>query len=155
LDVRSMLRIETRAITVGGPVHGTTVELLDGEGNVIGRAPLRFVATRAACGCGCKDAGEATDGLVHAYLRDHEGTAGVRVVREGSELWSRKATRSVPEIRDLSAECEGDNLRVRWQASTSDEYPPHYFMRWSADHGATWQALAINLPKDKAVVPLT
>src|SRR5262249_39332027 len=114
LDVRSMLRIETRAVTVGVPVHGTTVEVLDGEAKVIRRSPLRVVATRAACGCscGCKGTGEATDGLVHAYLRDRKDIASVRVVREGSELWLRKATRAVPQIRDVFAECEGDTLRV-------------------------------------------
>jgi len=76
-------------------------------------------------------------------------------MREDNELWSRRATASLPQVRDVSTELAGEDLRIRWRASTSDEYPTHRNVRWSADDGATWHALCVGLPEDEAIVPLT
>jgi len=154
LEVNSLLRLETRAVATGTQVLGTTVELLNEDGIVIGQTPLRQIEGRACgCGCGCTEQGGTTR-LVYAYLPERDGIAAVRVVRDGSELWSRRAPQLVPEVGDLSAECEEDTLRVRWRAVASDEYPAHHVLRWSSDDGATWQLLATGLQESEASVPL-
>lgn len=45
-------------------------------------------------------------------------------------------------------------LQLRWQTTASDAYPLERTVRWSADEGARWQALAIKLDEDAAIAPL-
>jgi hypothetical protein len=158
LEIRSVLRIETGPVSVGHDVAGTAVELLDKQGEVMERASLRRVGLHPGCGCGCgggyggHGSGPAS-GLVQALLSDHERIASIRVMREGKELWSRRATAKAPRISKVSAELDGDDLRVRWQTTASEQHPTERHVRWSADEGRTWQALAVALPKDEAIVP--
>ncbi|MGH6636376.1 MAG: hypothetical protein ACRED0_09690 [Gammaproteobacteria bacterium] len=144
LEIRSVLCIQTGPTATGRQVLGTAVELLDEQGQVIERAPLLRVALHASCGCGCGD-GESgpASGLIQALLPDRERIGALRVMRKDEELWVRRATAAPPRVGEVSAEIDGENLRVRWQASASDEYPTERAVRWSADDGRTWQALAV------------
>lgn len=154
LEIRSVLRVQTGPTAVGQRITGTTVELLDEQGQVIDRAPLLRVALHATCGCSEGESGPPS-GLVQALLPDDERIGAIRVMRGENELWSRRATTESPRIGEVSAELDDDNLRVRWQTSAADENPTERVVRWSADNGHTWQALAVALPEDEALVSLT
>lgn len=53
VEIRSVLRLDTGPTPVGRRLKGTSAELLDEHGEVIERAPLRWMSTQASCGCGC------------------------------------------------------------------------------------------------------
>ena len=53
----------------------------------------------------------------------------------------------------MTADVEGDTLHVRW-SSSSTENEVVLAVRWSADDGRTWQALAMMLQEDEAYAPL-
>ncbi len=156
VDVRSVLRLETGPTLAGERLPGIMVELLDEQGEVLERAPLRRMGAQASCGCGGggSHGGEPPAGVVQALLPDSARGASLRVVREGEELWSRRAPSDPPTVREVHAEVDGDEVRVRWRASASDAYPIERVVRWSADDGHTWQMLALDLREDEAVVPL-
>jgi hypothetical protein len=155
LEIRSVLRLQTRHVAAGRQLPDTAVEMLDEQGQVIERAPLSRVRLHPSCGCGCGEGeGGPASGPVQALLPDREGIAALRVVREEKELWSRRATAEPPRVGGVNAEIEDDRLRVRWQAFVSDQYPTERAVRWSADDGRNWQALAVALSGDEASVPL-
>lgn len=156
LEFRSVLQLRTGPVASGCQVTGTIAELLDETGEVLERIPLLRVSLQAGgCGCGCGGGGNSgTSGLVQALLPDREGIAAIRIMREGKELWSRRRTSESPRIDEVSVEVADEELRIRWHAHASDEYPTERAVRWSADDGRTWQALAVALSEDEAVVPL-
>lgn len=154
VDVRSVLRLETGPIAAGQRLEGVFAELLDAEGVVLARAAMRRMATYAGGGCGCGPVDSADDppsGLVQGFLPDREG-AVLRVVREEEELWSRRAPDDSPRVEEVSAELDGDEVRVRWSASLAEEHPAERAVRWSTDDGRSWQALALALAEDEATV---
>jgi hypothetical protein len=156
IEIGSVLRLETGPTPGGERLEGTYVELLDGEGNRLERAPLRLMAVQASCGCGGAGAhGEKpTAGVVQALLPDPGEGAALRVVRGDEEIWSRRAPSERPEVDGVEAEVEGDELRVRWRAAASDEHGIERAVRWSADDGRSWQTLTLLLHEDEAVVPI-
>jgi hypothetical protein len=154
VEIRSVLRLETGPAPSGEALRGTMVELLDELGGVLERAPLRRMAAQASCRCGGSHGGESSAGIVQALLPDTGRSATLRVVRDGEELWIRQAPSEVPEVRDVAAEVDGDEVRVRWRAWASDEYPTERVVRWSSDDGHTWRMLAIDLREDEAIVPV-
>lgn len=156
IEIRTVQRLRTRSTTVGNEIPGVTVQLLNEQGQVIERAPLLHIAMRASGGFGDRDSeNEPTSELIEAYLPDHQRVNALRVMREDQELWSRHATTQPPRISDVSVELDGENLRIRWQAFTSREYPTQRVVRWSSDDGQTWQALAVALVEDEALIPIS
>lgn len=155
IEIRSVMRLETRPSVSGERIPGTFVELLDANLGVLERVPLRRMLTQASCGC-CKGShgGEPPTGLVQAILSDTDAGATLRVVVNDKEIWTRQATSGPPTISDLWANVENDKLYTRWQTSASDAYPIERFLRWSADEGKSWQALAVKLDEDAATVPI-
>ena len=124
------------------------------------RAPLLRVGLHP-CGCGCAGNGGCDEratglvtGLVQAILPEHEAIGAVRIIRGETEVWSRRATAEPPRISDVSAELDGETLRIRWQAWVSDQYAAERAARWSRDDGRTWEALAVRLFEDEAIVPV-
>lgn len=158
IEIRSLMRLETGPAAGGERIAGTFVELLDANYGVLQRVPLRRMATQASCGYGggCDGSGghghEPPSGLVQALLPDVEGGYVLRVMRDGNEFWSRQATSEAPSIYDVRADVDGSQLVVGWQTSASDAYPIERVVRWSADDGRQWQALAVKLDEDVAVV---
>ncbi len=118
------------------------------------RAPLRKMTVWANCGCGESHGEEPDEGIVQALLPDPGRGAVLRLVRNGEELWSRQAPQGQPEVMEVTAAVEGDNLYVRWSCSTSDNYLVERAVRWSSDDGRTWQALAVMLQDNEAIAPL-
>jgi hypothetical protein len=160
IEIRSVLRLATGPTANGERIPGTTVELLDGNGGVLQRVALRRMPTQASCGCGCGGGGSHGDepptGLVQALLPDDGDSQGVvlRVMAGETVLWSRDASPTPPTISDLSAVVDNDELYVRWQTSSSTDQTIERVVRWSDDEGASWQALAIKLEENLAVVPI-
>jgi hypothetical protein len=157
LEIRSVLRLVSGPTPVGRRVHGTVAELLDEQGDVLERAPLRWAALEATCG-GCTDGehAEPPEGIVQALLPDPDRVASLRVVRDGEELWSRRAPSQALSMGEVTADVEGPTLRLRWSiGSSADDYPLERVVRWSADEGRTWQALVVGLTEDEAAVPLS
>jgi hypothetical protein len=156
VDIRSVLRLKTGPTLVGERLHGIAVELLDAQGQVLGRAPLRRMMAQA-CGCGCAGelGDEETSGVVQALLPDPGEGVTLRVVRDGEAVWSRQAPSEPPTVNELNAVVEGDDLHVRWTASAAaDANALERFVRWSGDDGQTWQMLTLDLSQDEAVVPV-
>jgi hypothetical protein len=159
VEVSRVLRMTTGPTTNGRRLEGMTAELLDGNGEVIGRAPLRWTTAHAegGCGCGCggRDPNGPPSGLFHAMIPDPgNGVSVIRVVHDEKELWSRGAPVRAPSVEDVAAKIDDGVLRVRWRASAVDSYQIERAVRWSADDGATWQVLAVALREDEAIVPV-
>lgn len=153
IEIRSVMRLETGPTASGERIAGAVVELLDANLGVLQRAPLRRMATQASCGC-CGGGGHSDEpptGLVQALLPDADGST-LRVMVNDKELWVRRAPSQPPTISDVSAVVDKDELYVRWHTSASDAYPIERFVRWSGDEGKRWQALAVKLDEDVAVV---
>jgi hypothetical protein len=159
VEIRNVFRLTTGPAASGRQVPKTSVELLDREGRVLARAPLLRVPLHACacgcrCGCGKGESGPAS-GLVQALLPDDERIAGVRIIRDDKEIWFRQPAADPPRISDVTAEVDGDLLRVRWHARASDHHGILRAVRWSADGGRAWQSLAVDLREDEAVVPVS
>ena len=154
IEIDSVLRLTTGPATGGTRLEGTSVELLDEQGNVLERSPLRKMNVWACCECGEGHGEEPTEGIVQALLPDPGRGVSLRLVRNGEELWSRLAPDGQPEIWDVTADVEGDTLHVRWSSSSTDSNEVERAVRWSADDGRTWQALAMMLQEDEAYAPL-
>ena len=150
IEIRSVLRIESRMAETGQQVPGTIAELMDGA-RVLARAPLRRMAVLCSC-VGCEHDSQSVAGVVQAVLPDVASGTMLRLVRNGEQIWSRQAPSERPVVSHASAELNGDILRMRWQTSASNDNPVERLVRWSADQGGTWQALAINLQEDEAMV---
>ena len=155
IEIRSVVRLETGPTANGERIPGTVVELLDANMGVVQRAPLRRMTMQATCGCcgGGSHSDEPPTGLVQALLPDADGST-LRVMVNDKEFWVRQAPAHPPTLSDVSAVVDKDELYVRWHTSASDAYPIERIVRWSADEGRRWQALAVKLDEDVAVVPI-
>jgi hypothetical protein len=141
VEVSRVLRMTTGPTTNGRRLEGMTAELLDGKGEVIGRAPLRWTTAHAegGCGCGCggRDPNGPPSGLFHAMIPDPgNGVSVIRVVHDEKDLWSRAAPVRAPSVDDVAAEIDNGVLRVRWRAGAVDSHQIERAVRWSADDGA-------------------
>lgn len=156
IDIRSVLRLETAPTPTGKHLGQTTAELLDEHEIVIERASLRWMAAQASCGCGsARSSGdEEPAGLVQALLPDPGRGVTLRIVRDGEELWSRRAPSSPPTVDNVHAEVEGDMIRLRWRVAASNEYGIERVIRWSSDDMRTWQTLAVGLREDEALISI-
>lgn len=161
IEIRSVLRLKTGPTANGERIPGAIVELLNANMGVLQRAPLRRMATQAGCGCcpgGDGNEEEPPTGLVQALLPDPDPETDIgttlRVMLNDKEIWVRESRSEPPVISQLTAAVVGEELQVRWQTAASDAYPLERSVRWSADEGARWQALAVKLDEDIAVAPI-
>jgi len=106
IEINSVLRLETGPTLSGERLRGTVVELLDGQGQVLGRAPLRRMVSQASCGCGCEggESGEPPSGVVQALLPDPGQGSTLQVVQNGETVWSRQAPSEPPTVSELTAD---------------------------------------------------
>ncbi len=158
IDVRSVLRLDTRSTQSGNRIPDTFVELRDANFRVLQRVPLRQMTLHASCGCGggCDGASdEPPSGLVQVMIPDDANTFNIRVMQGENELWSRQAPAAPPSIDGLHVAVTGEFVYVRWLTTASDAYDTERLVQWSADDGQHWQALAIKLDDDVAVVPVS
>jgi hypothetical protein len=164
VDVHHVVRLETAAAPLGRPLDGAIVELLDGRGEVIARAPLHVALTMAG---GCRCGGGAhrghdeppTSGLVQALVPagDVEDAQRLRIVRDGEEVWSRDGGERPPRVSGLHAECDEEEMRLEWNERLGDrdrdgESGIVRLAQWSGDGGETWHVLAVGLGAGEAVV---
>jgi hypothetical protein len=154
VEVRSVLRLQTGPTAAGLRLAGVVAELLDESGVVLERAAVRRVTTYASCGCGAigEGEGDVPSGIIQALLHDPGRGVTLRIMRDDEELWSRRAPSEPPAVDEVSAALEGDQVLVRWRAELADDQAVERFVRWSADNGASWQALATFLANDEATV---
>lgn len=155
IEMGSVWRLRTGPVVSGQRISAAFAEALDGNGAVLQRTAVRLLRTHA-CGCGCcgEDDEESRNGLVQVMLPDSEHVAKIRLVVGDEEIWSRESPGERPEIADVSAVVEHCELRVRWQTTASDAYPLERAVQWSDNEGRHWQALAVKLEEDSAVVPI-
>ena len=83
IEIDSVLRLTTGPATGGTRPEGTSVELLDEQGNVLERSPLRKMNVWACCECGEGHGEEPTEGIVQALLPDPGRGVSLRLVRNG------------------------------------------------------------------------
>jgi len=155
IEVGSLLRLQTGPSVSGQRIPSAFAESLDANGAVLQRAAVRRLRTHA-CGCTCRgeDEEESRNGLIQVMLPDSERVAKIRLVMGDNEIWSRESPGAPPGIVDLSAVVENCTLRVQWRTTASDAYPLERAVQWSADKGRHWQALAVKLEEDSAVVDI-
>ena len=160
VEMNHVLRVNAFAGAVGRTVDDMTVQLIDVNGDVLSRAPMHEMPTRACGGggCGCDGGGgDERDLLLQAKIPDPgtewEGrVAAVRVVLGDEELWRRDATSRPPLVSHVDAGVDGDQLYVRWQTEAGDDAAQvDRFVRWSSDDGRTWQLLAVGGDGDELV----
>ncbi|WP_404389845.1 hypothetical protein [Humibacillus xanthopallidus] len=181
VDVRHVLQLDLLPGVTGPRLRGQVVEFVDDQEQVIARAPVHVVPTRACggdhgqdgtphgsrgCGCGgCGGCGgtarRQTDGdparmvvakVPHPGAEQAARVAGVRLLEHGRTVWSRQAPARPPELGGVEAGVDGDQVIVRWQSSAADDAARlDRFVRWSGDDGETWQTLALGVDEDEFV----
>ncbi len=113
-----------------------TVELLDGAGNAVAAYPFAPVTIADAV------PGMPAEGFF-LRLPPAEGVEAVRVSRGGATLGLLQPGRRPPALRAGRVARDGDTLR--WQAGDPDGDVLHYLVRVSADGGASWETVGVDL----------
>lgn len=117
-----------------------TLELLDGAGRVVAAYPFAPVA--ASADRYPPATGDEYQGFVLS-LPPADGVEALRVRHGEAVLGLLQPGPHPPVLSAESVHLEGDALR--WQASDPDGDALHYAVRVSADGGATWELVAIDL----------
>jgi len=117
-----------------------TVELLDGRGRVIAAYP--FDPLTAVVDLYPPAPGPEYRAFVLS-LPPAEGVEAVRVRQDDAVLGLLQPGSRPPVLKAESVRLQGDVLH--WQASDADGDALHYAVRVSADGGATWELVAIDL----------
>ena len=156
IEVRSALRLETRMSSDAVAIQGAFAELLDGRGQTLERVPVVALPLQACgkCGCPSGDSGHFRTGLIQAFLPDRDDAKAVRLIRDGEEVWSRKAGRTKPTVVGMQAEIREEELHLNWESRGADGSCVERAVRASADGGETWEALTLLLESDEAVIPV-
>lgn len=86
----------------------------------------------------------------------HEEATRVVILRRDEVLATREASPTVPRVQLLSPQPgemwdHGERV-IRWQASDTDGDPLFHAVQYSADGGANWQTLAIDLTENQWVI---
>ena len=154
LEITSVMRVETRPASLEGKQSGLDAMLLDAEGNVLSRAPVRELRSQAGCGCGGHDAErERFPAIVQALVPD-VGRGSALAVRHGEEeLWTRAATGRPPRVRKFAARAVGDAIRLSWEVTAKDD-EVEVWVQWAAGgERGDWRALATGLTGNTADLP--
>ena len=135
----------------GEPTNVTAV-LEDADGATLTSAPM-FRVTGAQSGgprCGCGD-GNTAPFLLKATLDDVGPGAALRVLKDGKEVWRKQAPRESPRVTAVSAEViDTERLAVTWRADGPRDARLNYWVRWSGDHGETWNGLGTGILNTQA-----
>ena len=149
LEVSHVARVETVPDVSGGSSSEMTAQLLGGDGKLLASAAVHLLASHGhGGGCsGCSETGEARPPYnVQAYVPDAARGSALRIVRGDEEIWSAKAREQEPRVRTFSARVEHRTfLRADWEVEFAGGVEPDFWLRWSADGGKTWYALATGL----------
>ena len=123
------------------------------QGLLLERAPLRKMTLWAHCGCGESHGEEPEEGMVQALLPDPGRGVVLRLVRNGEEIWSRESPGVPPEVQEVTALVEGDALSGALEPLDIRYLCCRARSALVADDGRSWQALAVMLQDDEALVP--
>ena len=155
VEIKSVLKIETRQNFSGRRLEGFTAELLNANNQLVQRSPLLNLVTHA-CGCGYGGQGShEPSGVIQAILPDSAEGTTLCIRRNNEDLWIRRAPDRNITIEEVTSWIEENQLNITWVTSASDQYPIERVVRYSSNNGHDWQTLAVNLPEDRAVVPVT
>lgn len=156
LEVRSVMRVETRPAAIGGRRSGLDAMLLDGEGNVLARAPVHELRSQADCGCGNHGGDEGRFPAIVQALVPDAGRGSALAIRMGEEqLWTREASRRAPRVREFAARLARDAIRLSWEVE-AEQGEPEVWVQWAAGgERVEWRALATGLTGGKAEVPVS
>ncbi len=154
VEIKSVLKIETRPNLSGQRLEGFTAELLNANNQVVQRSALLNLLSHA-CGCGCGSQGShEPSGVIQAILPDSDEGITLCIRRKNEELWTRRVPDQEITIEEVNARIEEDELYITWNISASDQYPSERIVKYSSNNGQDWQTLAVNLTEDRAIVPV-
>ncbi|WP_112238939.1 M66 family metalloprotease [Kribbella monticola] len=160
LEVHHVITLDTTPSQDGIRLPGTSVHLIDGQGQLLAQAPVYLVETLACGGCGgggcggCGDKAALDRGVIRAMVPVAPEGGTLRIVRDDEEVWMREPADAPPWIEGLQAEATPDALRVSWHEEVYVDKPLR-LLRWSGDDGQTWQSLAAGLGAGEATVSVT
>ena len=154
LEVKSVMRLETRAVSFSVQASGLTAELRDESGEPVAQAPLRMLSPWGGDdGCQChKQRGSVSyfPCVVQALLPD-AGRGALLAIGDGKrDLWVRAASATRPHIESFDASLDQNRLAVRWNVKTGAN-AAEVWLQWSADGGKIWNALATGLTGNAGV----
>ena len=176
VEVTSVSRLETRALSHGGAATAFTAELIDEDGGLIAADTAYAFGSEGGCGgaghgysskggggdCGCGCGGDdrldpKRPVLLRAMVPDVAPGAGLRLRdRDGEIVWKRKRPARAPKLTRVEASYDGKSgeIALRWKASVDAKAKDHAFvaLRWSADDGKTWRALQTGLTEESAQI---
>lgn len=154
IKILSVLRINTRPDFGGQPLEGVIAEALDNNGEIINRTPLLHMISYACGNHGCSGK-ESLSGVVQAMLPDVNGVKALCIKHNKEELWMRRTTEKAPQIEDIVARIQNEELYITWHSKIYESDYVERLIRWSANNGTDWTTFAFALQDDAAVVPLT
>ena len=162
VDVLSVARLDTRYLPGDGRPSGYRVQHLGADGRVLAEDVLYVYREEGGCpgrqppkDCHCDDDGSEPGPLpFKAMLPDTATGASLRILRRGEVVWERRGSDQPPRLRDVGARLlpSGD-LELGWRFDTGATENAEVWVRWSADDGGTWHALAVGLRGGKATIP--
>lgn len=94
--------------------------------------------------------GEDVSDLFFLIVPFNPEAAQVRILQNGQELGALTVSAHEPQVRllePIGAATIADRLDVRWEASDEDDDLLLYTVQYSADLGASWQALVTQTPE--------
>lgn len=147
VEIRSVLRLEAQTAVPNGRALDLRAELLDEAGRVVASATVYSLRSFAHGESGHHD-GPGEDPyprLIQAFIRDVAPGAALRIRREETELWSRRAPDVEATVGDVAVDLVGDEVQLRWSFESKGDYEPEAVVQWSADGGRSWQALGAGI----------
>ncbi len=151
VEIASVLKADTRLNNSGRKLEGFMAEILDANSRVLHRTLLRHLETHAGCGCGCHgEDHDEPEGVVQAMLPSHDEAYTYRIRKDENVLWSKQAPDTYPEVNDVQAHVEGDEMIVSWRTDYPGELSLERIVMFAPPNSEEWTMLAINLTEDSA-----
>lgn len=123
------------------------LELLTGDGGLLGRHPLRAYPV-------CALGGGSRALAVRGWVPFHPDTRALRILHRGRVVHEQRRSPEPPRV-EIGEAPEGlaeGRVRIAWRAAPGGAAPLQFFLRYSADGGRRWQRIGWRTEAHEAVV---
>jgi hypothetical protein len=147
VEIKSVLRLEAQTDVPSGRRLDLRSELLDEAGHVIASAAVYGLRSFADCECGHDEGsgGDSYPRLIQTFIRDTAPGAALRIRRQDTELWSRRAPAAEATLGEVAIDLVEEEIQLSWSFESKADYEPEAAVQWSADGGRSWHALGAGI----------
>lgn len=157
LEVTHVSRVESFRHLRDAKPTPMSAELIGDQGERLATAPvyrLPHQSTSRLSGLPIED--DPDTYVVQVMMKDVADGKVLRIVRDQEELWSRKAPKTRPKIRNLKVSVNREGrLTAKCDVEHAVKRDPDLWIRWSEDKGVTWHPLRIGLRGKRHTIDLS